>query len=366
MKRLIIILFTVFLFTLPVSAEEITVTNESIVNSFEAENYIPPGVKDTLENGNIPLNSPETAKSVLGFVKEAIKDIFKEYSADVGILFGVIIFVSVFYKFIDNKCFKTIISYIIALIILVQVFNIIKNILTSTLGALNALSDILNAVLPAFSAILLMGGSTFTSVTESASFAAVLSLLTYAINTLVLPCVSLLMLLLMFERLSPQLSELNLLKFFKKNILTVMSFITMIMLTVISYQHIVSAGKDSVSGRTVKFAASNFIPIVGSAVGESFKTLSSGLKYLKNTVGGAVMLSLVITVLPAILQIFLAKIYFNFLGFTAGITGCKSEQGVFESSVSILDILNAIIICISVLSLLLVITFMLSAFAVSV
>ena len=308
MKKIIFILLFLFVFKLPVFANEITITDETEMPKFESEDFIPQNVSESLEENEISTENGKTSESIWQFVLGAIKNSFSELSPDIGILLGIIIIISVFYRFIDNKCFKTIISYIITLIMLIQVFNIIKTVLDCAMDSLNSLSEILNAILPAFSAILLMGGSTFTSFAQSASFGAVLAFLNIIIQTLLLPCISLLMLLLMFERLSPQFSELNLLRFFKKSILTVLSFITMIMLTVITYQHIVSAGKDSISGRTVKFAASNFIPIVGSAVGESFKTVSAGLKYLKNTVGGAVILSVAVTIIPVMIKIFLVKI----------------------------------------------------------
>lgn len=365
MKKILLLLITLSFFGLPVFAEDITVTDGDELYSPEPEDLIPSNVTESLKSAEIDIDSENTAKSVLGFASNALKHAFSEYSESIGVLFGIIIFSSLFYKFIDNKCFKTITSYIVSLIILTEVFGTVRKITGAALSTLTSLNEILNAVLPSFTAVLLIGGSTFTSFAESASFAAVLTLLELIIKTFLLPAVSLLMLLLTFERLSPELAELKLLGAFKKNILTVISFITMLLLTVISYQHIISAGKDSVSGRTVKFAAANFIPIVGSAVGESLKTVGAGLKYLKNTVGGAVMLSVIITVLPVMLQIFLIKISLNFLSVTAGAVGCKSEQGLFDETVSILNILNAIIICVTVLSILLIVTFVLSVFSLS-
>lgn len=365
MKKLVLLLLLFSFLGTPVFAEEITVTDEFEAEELESSDYIPNIVTESLKDAKIEEDNDKTVKSLLGFATEALKSIFKEYSGNIAVLLEIMIFSSVFYKFIDNKCFKTITNYIISLIFLTEIFKIIQRITASLLEALSSLYEIMNAVLPSFSAILLFGGNSFTSIAESASFTAVLALLNLVIKFLLLPAVSLLMLLLTFERLSPQLSEMNLLGFFKKNILTVISFITMLLLTVISYQHIISAGKDSVSGKAVKFAAANFIPIVGSAVGESLKTVGAGLKYLKTTVGGAVMLSVVITVLPVLLQIFLIKMYFNFLSVAAGAMGCKSEQGVLGESVSILNILNAIIICVMVLSILLIVTFILSASSLS-
>ncbi len=365
MKKIFFLLITLLLFRLPIFADDVTVTDENILESFKSENYIPNEVGSILNEHNIDVNSPNMAKDVWGLVSGAIKASFSDFSPNITFLFIIIVFISLFYKFIDNKCFKTIISFIITLIMLTEVFEILKNIILNASDTIRSVSQILSAVLPAFSAVLLMGGSTFTTFAQSASFGAVLTLLNYTINILLVPCLSFIMLIMIFERLSPQFSELNLLKFLKKQTITVISFITMIMLTVISYQHIISSGKDSVSGRTVKFAAANFIPIVGAAFGESLKTIGAGLKYLKSTVGGAVALSLIITVLPVILQIFLLKIYLNFLSFSAGLMGCKTEQGTLSASVSVLDILNAIIICITILSLLLVITFVLSVFPVA-
>ena len=361
----ITVIYLIFNFGTSLYAEDITVTEHDALDSFEVMDFLPDNVKSTLDNANIDVNDLSTSKNVLGFAVNGFKVILSDFGKNYTVLFLVLIFSSLLFKFIDNKSSKVIISYIITLIILLNVFAILKNVLYSALNTLTSVREILSAVLPSFTAVLLLGGSTFTSLTETASFGIILTLLNTILNTLLLPAFTFLMLLTVFERISPQLSDMNLVKFLKKNIITTLSFVTMILLTVISYQHIVSAGRDSVSGRTVKFAAAQFIPIIGAAFGESLRTVGAGLKYLKTTVGGAVMISLLVTVLPCILQIVSAKLCLNFLSFSAGMTDCKSEQGIFDTSVSLLDLLNAIIICITVLSFLLVILFVLSVFPIS-
>jgi len=366
MKKIIILIMTILMFSKPVFADDITFTDEEVTDEFKSENYIPKIVNDSLKESNIDQDGNETLNSVLGFALSIIKDSVSDFSKNIGVMLVIGILISIFRKVIDNPLLLKITSYIFTLSLLTELFNIIKILMKNIYNTANTVSEILSAVLPSFTSILLLGGNTFTSFTEAASFGIVLTLISQLINKLLLPFSGFLLLLLIFERISPHFSELNLLKLFKKNVLTLLSFITMIMMTVISYQHIISAGKDSVSSRTVKFAASNFIPIIGSAVGESLKTLSTGVKYLKTTVGGAVILAITVTVLPVIIKIFIAKLYFNLLGVSFGILDCKEEQGLIESSTSVIDIFNSIIISTAILSLLLIILFIISTFSVTV
>ena len=365
MKRVILTLILFFLFGTPAFASEITVTDKDVMQSTDPDDFLPFSVKEILSGSEIDLEGQNLANSVLGFAVKTLKGVISEISPNIGNLLLIIIFISVFNKIIDNNKHKLINSYIVSLVLAYQVFGILKNILSCASATADALHQMLSAILPAFSAVLLMGGSTVSSALQSVSFGTVLVVLESVVEVIILPLTTFMALIVIVERISPQFSELGLLKSVKKNVITVITFITMILLTVISYQNIISAGKDSVSARTVKFAAANFIPIIGAAFGESLRTVGAGLKYLKNTVGAASGLSVAVTALPFLIRTAALKISLNFLSFISGLTDCQSARGLFESVISILDILNAIIICIMVLSFLLIISFTLASFPIT-
>ena len=138
-----------------------------------------------------------------------------------------------------------------------------------------------------------------------------------------------------------------------------LKFLTTVLISVISFQSILSAGKDSVSMRTVKFAASNFIPIVGSAVSESMRTITAGMRLLRTSVGTTCILALFLTALPVMIEIYILKCVFAVFSIFSGLMGAQTEKNILETSSDILDIINGIIIfslLISIITLILFIT----------
>lgn len=364
MKKFLIIFLLMLLFSqTDVYADDQVYTDSDEINNYTSEDYLPPEVTDKLEQSGISLESDNLMQAAFNTAVSLLRSAFESYSGKVMILFGIILIISVIYRIIDNKPYKQIISYIFCVFICYQLITVFSLLLSDISSSLQSLSEIIKAVIPAFSAVLLLGGNAFSSVASSASFGATLVFLDIILNTVLVPMVIVLLLLVMFEKLSPQFSEIHVVPSLKRFILSTVSFITTVMLTVISFQNILASNKDSLSTRTVKFAASNFIPVVGSAVGESLKTVGAGLKYLKTTVGGAAAAAILLTLLPTLVKILILKLLLSMLSFSCGMIGCGSEKGIFDSCTNILDILNGIIIYILVLSILITILFITSSFA---
>lgn len=364
MKKLIIFIIALLSFiSTPVYADDSIYSDSDEIGNYDANDYLPPEVSDKLNENGISIENENLLQTAFNTVWSLLKASFEAYSGKVITIFGLVLAASVIYRIIDNKPYKQIISYIITIILCLEMLTVFSMLLEDVSISLSSLGEILKAIIPAFSAVLLLGGNAFSSVASSASLGAILVLLDTILNTVLVPMVIILMLLILFEKLSPQFSEIRIVPSLKKFILSSVSFITTVMLTVISFQNILASNKDSLSGRTVKFAASNFIPVVGSAVGESLKTVGAGLKYLKTTVGGAVATAILLTVLPAIVKILILKLLLGMLSFSCGMTGCSAEKGIFESCINVLDILNGIIICITILSILITVLFITSSFA---
>ncbi len=357
MKKILFILSIFIIFSLPVHAEEIIVSDDDESDILSADEYIPNELTEILSQNGISVSDENISDNLFSFILSVISEGIKEECKQFGIVLSLMIISATVYKIIDNTTFKKIISYIITLCISVCVIDIFSLLMTDTRASLTAVSDMIKVITPAFSAILLMGGGSVSAVTSAASLGAVLTLLETVLNSVISPCVTLMLIFSVFERLSSSLGDLNCVSVIKKHIITAISFITMLMLTVISFQTLLASSKDSMSIRTVKFAAANFIPIVGNAVGEAFKTVSAGLKYIKTTLGVSAALSIAVTVLPTVIRLFLVKLGFGFLGFFGGMTSCSSEKSLLLSFSSVIDIMLAIIICVTVLSILIAVLF---------
>lgn len=357
MKKVMILLVFILLST-PVYAKEITVNDsETDTELPSAEEIVPPEVTEILTQNGVSLIDGNVSENIFAFILSVLSGVSNDGFGGLSKALGLVVISLVVSRIIDKDPYKKIISYITMLAIAVSCFGVFKLLIADMRGSLQAVDELLSAILPAFSATLLLSGGAFSSIASSASLGAVLTLLEVILSNVIAPCVSLMLVFSVFERLSPELSAVNAVSSIKKHIISAITFVTMLMLTVISFQTILASSKDSVSMRSVKFAAANFIPIVGSAVGEAFKTVSAGMRYLKTTLGISSAVAILLTVLPTVIKLFFAKLWFGILAFFSGTAGASSEKAMLNSFSSVIDIMLSIIICVSVLSVLVAVLF---------
>lgn len=82
----------------------------------------------------------------------------------------------------------------------------------------------------------------------------------------------------------------------------VLAFIMTVFTSVLSVRQIVSGSLDSLAVRTARFTLSSFVPVVGSALSEAYKSVQGSLHVLKSGLGIFVILALAVTFLPPVLE----------------------------------------------------------------
>ncbi len=360
MKKLIVsavIIPVLIMLFMPVNATEITVNSDESENILSEEEYIPEYVLEIIEANGADTQTYADYSVLVSFCLSVLKESVISYSDTFLNIMAIVFIMAIFKKINDNNSILMIASLVFTAVIAKEFLVILSGLFQETHDVLNADKQIISLTLPSVITVLLMGGGSVSAVGSSASFASVLSLLEIALSEAVSVMITAAAVLLIFEKLSPAFSEINCSKFVKKYTVMFLTFITSLMITVVTYQTVLNAKTDSLTTRTVKFAASNFIPIVGSAVGESYKSISAGVSYLKTSLGGITSAAVFFTFVPIVVNIAVIKIFLSFAGFTASLCGCSDEKNFFDGILNIIDILFAIIICSAILSFMLMFLF---------
>ncbi len=367
MKKLffLLLLFTIFS-PVTVFANEITANSNSPEFEISADAYIPDKVGENLEENGVSLDSDNLIHTLLSITLNSIKSALSEITPKICVIISIMIITTTISKITDNASFLKIIDFISILFLSLELVSIFNSVTQITGKALADVGDILTLVIPSFCSVLLLGGGNFSAMASSASLGAILGFLKNILSEFLTPTVSVMFTLIIIEKLSPSFEQMKISATLKKYFLMVLSFTTTVMMTVISFQSILGASKDSLSARTLKFTASNFIPIVGGAVSESLKTVGAGIKYLKNTVGISVAFSIFLTVIFPLATLFSLKIMLSLLSLSGGLIGASRPKEVIDSFLNIIDILSGIIICVTLLSILVTVLFVVTGFTVGV
>ena len=125
-----------------------------------------------------------------------------------------------------------------------------------------------------------------------------------------------------------------------------LSFAMTIFTAVLTIREIITTSLDNVSTRAVRFTLNSFIPIVGSALSDAYKTVQGSVGLLKSGVGVFVIISIAIVFLPIILQSLMWIITLSIGKSAAEVLNLQQVQKLLESISAVFSTLLAIVLCI--------------------
>ncbi len=278
----------------------------------EYEGYLPdiksPGlVKMLVEDGEL---------SFLGTLKGLLKFVFHEILMN-GKLLSSIIVITVFAMILETmqNAFErntvTTVAYSIAYIVLmVLAINSFHVAISYAKEAIGSMSDFMLAMIPLVIALLASMGNLASAAMFHPLIIFMVNISGTVIATVVFPLLFFSALLSIASLFSERYKVTQLATLLRNIAMgTLGSFLT-IFLAVISIQGATTAITDGVTIRTAKYVTGNFIPVVGRMFSDAADTVVSASLLVKNAVGLAgVIILLMICAFPALKILVLAIIY---------------------------------------------------------
>ena len=115
----------------------------------------------------------------------------------------------------------------------------------------------------------------------------------------------------------------GILSFVQKTVKRLCVFFFTVISALLALRGALASAADSLAMRSVRFAAGNFIPVVGSVVGENTKNLAASFHLVKTECGILALTVLLTLLLQPILTLVLQK---TFLAFASGIGEILGEE----------------------------------------
>ncbi len=125
-----------------------------------------------------------------------------------------------------------------------------------------------------------------------------------------------------------------------------LGFAMTVFTAVLAAKQLITTAVDDVSTRAVRFTLNSFIPIVGSALSDAYKTVQGSIGLLKSGVGVFVILSVAVIFLPVVLQSIM-WIFTLWIGKSAAeVLNLSQPAKLLEAITSVFSTLLAILLCI--------------------
>jgi len=122
-------------------------------------------------------------------------------------------------------------------------------------------------------------------------------------------------------------------------------FITTVLTAVLFFQNTLASSADTLAARSVKFAVTSFVPVIGGMIGDVSRTIIGSIQVLKSITGIFGILVIVITLLPPLITVILNKFMLQISGAFALILGMDKQSDFLKEMGSLLNITIAVMVC---------------------
>ncbi len=147
----------------------------------------------------------------------------------------------------------------------------------------------------------------------------------------------------------PQVKLESITDLFAKTIKWLLSFSFTIFSALLTFKTLISTSIDSVSTRAVRFTMSSFIPVVGAALSEAYKTVQGSVNILKNGIGVFVIFAVAVVFLPVILRLLLWNFSLSICKTVSQILSLGVPLRMLSGVSTVLSVLLATLLCIMAL-----------------
>ena len=203
------------------------------------------------------------------------------------------------------------------------------------------LSLLVNGMIPMTALLYAMGGNVSTAVVSNAGFMMFLGLCENFCTASLRSAVGICTALSICSAFTPSLNFGGISNFVKRIYTFSLGFLMLLLSFSLSIQTALTASADSVAMRGAKLLAGSAIPVVGGSVGETLKTVSSSVVFLKSTVGVGGIVLVVLLLLPTLVSLLLYRLSLIAASACADFLGCTRESKLLSGFVTVYGYLLA-------------------------
>ena len=352
-KISVICLALIAIFTLSVNAQEADEIRdvsgaENLIGNLPYEvQYSLKGIGvDTTDFSSISDLSFADLVSQLG--ESAIKEV-KGVVPSLCTVLAVLLLYSIFngvFDSVSNPSLSSVLSLVSALclgcVFLIPVTDLIK----TADKTIQLSADFMLAFIPVTTAVLISAGNTITGSGYCAMMVVAAEAVGQLFSKIVSPLLNCFLALGISTSLVPEIRISGFLNFFSKTVKWIMSFAFTLFSALLGLKSLYSSSVDNVSSRAVKYTMSSFIPVVGGALSEAYKTVHGSIGVLKSGVGVFAIIAIVMVFLPLIIKLCAWLFTINICKCFCETASLQSPDVLLSSISTVLSLLMSVVFCV--------------------
>ncbi len=362
MKKVFIFFTFIFLITIFASNIYAGEEKENIFNNIYSEQFKISGA-DSLEN-SIPKESSEILKDMDIDVKDwksiasvTPDKIFsqinkvgkKKISSPFGSLMPVLAIIllnaiihSIKTTFGSEHIGK-IISSISTLCVCMSIVDPIVKSISSMSAVIKGAAGFILCYIPVMTTIMVASGQSISATSYHVMMIVAGQVISQVSSNFLVPCMNTVLGISIVSSTSETLNLDKICDMFHKITKWILGFSVSIFVGLLTLQNLVSSSADSIGSKTMKFALTSFVPVVGSALSDAFNTVEGCVKLLKSGVGAFGVIAGGAIFMPIIIECSVWIIFLHICVYFGEIFGLTKICSLLKSSSKVMETMFAII-----------------------
>lgn len=258
---------------------------------------------------------------------------------------------------VTNSSFHSIFELCSDLCMTSMILEVVNEIMERSSAYLEQLCGIMNVMIPVTEAIYLTEGAVSQLAVHKTALLLYIAITSNLNNLILKPAFGVLFGFLLIAAVFREFNPEGFINGIRKFITTTFALFALVFSFILGLQTMLAKSADSLGIKAMRFALSNFIPIVGGTLSEALTTLREGINVIKSVTGISGIIIILLLVLPVSASMFCNNVLLSFCHMTAEILGCSKSAKIINEIKSVLSILGAVVYSTSLLFIMAMILF---------
>ncbi len=345
------IFFLLFMSVVEVNAEDISELEKSVDSLMDS---LSDEVKEDL--ASISVTSPDITQinnvsfeDILELVVSKLSNSSKAPFSASAVVIAVLLLNAMFESYTDalkHSSTKEVVSVISTLTITTTLVLPIIDLINDSIATITDASNFMLLYIPIMVAILTFSGHVVSG-TSYYSFMVLACQGVSQISTKVVsPLLSVYLSFCVSSSITDRVNLRGFCRMFSKVIKWLISFTMTIFSALMTIRGMITTAYDSVTARAIRFTMSSFIPVVGAALAESYKTIQGSINLLRAGAGVFVILAIFVVFLPSVCRCMMWLLSINLCKSIGEVISVSAPINMLSSVSSVISTIFAITVCV--------------------
>jgi stage III sporulation protein AE len=351
MKRFLIVLIIILIVPFFSYADEYG----EYLNSFDLSSFelLDDETADTLEyfgindfdyNSINNLSFKKTAEYLIEQINSGLPSAFMTLS----VILAIILISSVFESFVTDDSLKETLGSMTNIVLCIYIITRLSICLDLCCKTINICADFIYAFFPAFCIIAATGGALASSFSVNTTLLILAQGVSFVSNSVFLPIIQCFLCIGICSSLSANISFGSMIVGLKNVITKAISLTSGIFVSILSVKTAIASRADAIGIRSMRFAINSVVPVIGGSISEGLLSIQAYSSLIKTSVGIVGIIAVVLTFLPALIEVVLWRLSIGAAVIISDLTGQTNPSRLLSAIEDTLTLITVVMILIMV------------------